>query len=753
MRSYKLKDRILKNGGKVKMKSECYVREDNSIILVGNSKLEIGIDKTNGKILSLRNLTTDTEYIQIKNFSTNFRIICPLPIPNVRDHEICGEQQIAESIEKENKEDGSVIIKVSYGKLNSKYGVFKIKVVYTIQVKPQSDETIWKIEIDNQDKYTIREVWFPKIGGIYKIGEDLVILPNQAGDIIRDPIHKFPPLGEIKKFPASAPFGPNLCKLKYRIHYPAQASMQWLDYGTEKEGLYLASYDKSVAFTGIQFEKMITADPVEGSQALGAFFVKYPFIKPGEKWESPEFVLALHQGDWHVGADKYRSWAYSWMQKCKIPDWVREANGFVLHTLKQQDGRVFDDYKDLPRILKEAKKFGVDLLYTLGWWKGGMDGDFPHYDAWDDNSLQQNIAKVHKEKGRIILYENCRIMNIRLKEYEEYGKNWAVKDMHNVEVREHWEWSTQYPYSFRGYGEPSMYGETFVIPCPSIKDWHQMLRKYAMKIAETYNADGIEMDQIGLASSLLCFDPEHPHKTPASAFGPGILEMIKTIKESTRRINPEFAILCEGIVDVYAQYTDLHYQLRGARFPAENFPELFRYTFPEVLLFLGSGVEEYDWLRRAFVLGMPFDVHYGSTHSAPYRDLNKYPNYIKHLRKLTQFRQSVKNYMIYGRFIDNVGIKSLDPNVEVKGFKDKNNNGLALVMWNKSSEDLEPTISVDIKRLGFKASDQFRVRNVQEKKPINTLAGSEKWGSKELKNIFPGRISKGGIVIILIEKT
>jgi len=33
-----------------------------------------------------------------------------------------------------------------------------------------------------------------------------------------------------------------------------------------------------------------------------------PVIHPGETWSSPPIGIAVHSGDWHETADRYREW-------------------------------------------------------------------------------------------------------------------------------------------------------------------------------------------------------------------------------------------------------------------------------------------------------------------------------------------------------------------------------------------------------------------------------------------------------------
>lgn len=746
-----------------------YLRTEAQAVLVGNDRVEIGIDRTHGCVIRLLNKVTGTEFIRVPGLSRAFRIIYPQASPGIRDLDLSAEFQasprfswiagdgpggLAEPIKGNTNRDiecpGRSTLVVQYDGLvsNPDAGApqsFPVSVSFFVTVDPGTEDTIWEIEVENQGAVVVREVWFPYLGGIGKIGpHDRAVLPYQAGNIIEDPLHAFPDSAALGRWPAWTPVGPNLAGLKYRIHYPAPASMQWLDYGTSEEGLMLASLDPSLDLTGIQFEKMLSAlhsSPVApraatpaGEEGLGMFFVKFPFLAPGRRWRSPPFLVSLHVGDWHRAADRYRAWAYRTWQLASIrrPAWVRSFNGLLMHTLRNQDRRTSDDYEDLPRIARIAKDLRLDALYTLGWWKEGMDAGFPRYEPWDDERLIAAIRRVHQEGLRVLLYANGRLFSLHDPDYPKVGASWAVKDAHGVEPREHWEWSTQYPSRL---DHPWIDGETYCIPCPSVPEWRAHLREVAARVTRSYGADGIEIDQVGIAPALLCFDSGHPHPNPAAAFGPGVRKLLQELRSDATiasvargrsaesEASQEFILLEEGVVDAHTPFVDLHYQMRGALPPAKDFPELFRYTFPEVRLLLAAGINEFEILYRTFALGMGFEVHYGSTHGAPYREYSRFPRHCATLRRLGDLRRRWGRYLLEGRFRDTCGIWCSEPRIEVKGFvadrtmfpvaasEDPGDprraageagaspSGFALVLWNHSSRDLAAVIRVDIGRL------------------------------------------------------
>ena len=72
-------------------------------------------------------------------------------------------------------------------------------------------------------------------------------------------------------------------------------------------------------------------------------------VKPGEKWKLPLSVLAVHEGDWHLSADRYREWARSWMKKPKVPQWMYDDNGWALMGI--QNGHPFHRIPEIFRAI------------------------------------------------------------------------------------------------------------------------------------------------------------------------------------------------------------------------------------------------------------------------------------------------------------------------------------------------------------------------------------------------------------------
>ena len=95
------------------------------------------------------------------------------------------------------------------------------------------------------------------------------------------------------------------------LEYPGRGSMQWFDYYSNEAGLYMASYNQELHYTRMSFGRL-----GQGPEA-GMWFVNYPFTARGISWESPALAVCLHTGDWHWGADRYRVWLESWIERAE----------------------------------------------------------------------------------------------------------------------------------------------------------------------------------------------------------------------------------------------------------------------------------------------------------------------------------------------------------------------------------------------------------------------------------------------------
>src|SRR5262249_47038500 len=143
----------------------------------------------------------------------------------------------------------------------------------------------------------------------------------------------------------------------------------------------------------------------------------------------PRFAIGVHhEGDWHEGvADAFESGPFrlDGGTSSNVPSWLRNQGaiytyaggdlggiydflptGSILHRL--------DSFRQLPRLLQEARTLGTNVIYLSDYWDGKGDpfvphewvkGDYiPRADLGGADALREGIAAVHRAGGRVILY-------------------------------------------------------------------------------------------------------------------------------------------------------------------------------------------------------------------------------------------------------------------------------------------------------------------------------------------------------------
>ena len=259
--------------------------------------------------------------------------------------------------------------------------------------------------------------------------------------------------------------------------------------------------------------------------------------------------------------------------------WVKELTGWQRIALKTQFGEDLYRFKDLPAMFEAGHKYGIDALFLFAWWKEGMDRAYPKYEepypgAWAE--LKANIAEVRRRGGRVILECNCHMVDPASDFYKAHGKDVLIRTINGDEHRP----SFVYP----GFGEfRAQYGaRQFPVACSGTALWRDTVFSQLELMQNKFDPDCLFVDCYG-----------------AVAYCAGIGKPLAT----------------EIATDIAASYTQfIHSGLGFADIApnTEQFPALFRYTFPEVIV-SNRGVRnaEGDFakkLRNCLVYGIRYDA-------------------------------------------------------------------------------------------------------------------------------------------------
>jgi hypothetical protein len=464
--------------------------------------------------------------------------------------------------------------------------------------------------------------------------------------------------------------------------------MGWMDLSGERGGIYLATHDQSSTGT------RLTALPAPGS-SFDMSLTKEVVVKPGETWQCPQAVLAVHEGDWHASADRYRAWAQGWMKRPNLPQWIREADGWVL--MGVQNGIPF---WRIPDIFRAAQWMGIEYLHVQGEGIDDMWFDaegkrhsheqtylYPSPKFGTPEELKAAIRKIHEQGGHVMFYFL----------YERWTPSHSTSDDFGTGKR------ADVPAEYQPPGM-DFYHENALCERPGRKPptehpfmairlmclgspgWREWMRHWAIDVyAKQYGADGFYWDVMGRNGPFRCFNERHGHEGQNN-WGAGCAKVLETVMREGLAINPDYSSAIEGCSDILGQWNGFHLMSGGTMSP-----NVFRYTFPEYLCV--DGFSNTIWkltqpqkAHRVFLDGERFDIH-------------GYHQVVKHIIAL---RKRIKPFIDWPAvFKDTSGLKVSDERVQARAFwrTEGENRVIAVTMMNE--EHVEgASVEVDLGPIG-----------------------------------------------------
>ena len=472
--------------------------------------------------------------------------------------------------------------------------------------------------------------------------------------------------------------------------YPGRSVMGWMDLAGERGGIYLATHDRHQ--TGTRLMALPTPDA-----RFDLSLTRETIVRPGETWPIPLSVLAVHEGDWHAAADRYREWARSWMQTPNVPQWMYDDNGWVLMGI--QNGIPFHR---IPDIFRQAQWMGVEYLHVQGegidnmWFDeaGNRHGHTmtylypaPKYGTVDE--LKSAIRTVHDRDGHIMFY----FLYERWTPSHETSDNFGTGTRSTVPAKY---WPPKGLYAGSALVENPGQTPTPENPFMAIRNmclaspgWQEWMRRWAVDVyAKEYGADGFYWDVMGRNGPFRCFNSNHNHEGE-NEWAAGSAKVLDTVIREGRQVNRDYSCAIEGCSDHLGQWVGYHL-MSGAT----KQTNVFRYTFPEYLCVDGLSNHYWDWTstqkaRRVFLNGEKFDIH----------------GYDQQIKQIIDLRRRVKPFIDWPAvFRDTVGLRlSGESNGQVRARSflrtDGSNQIAAVTMMNEGHVE-GATVELDLSPIG-----------------------------------------------------
>ena len=611
-------------------------------ITLENENFKISLDKNTGAISSFLVKKNQCDLISEKRLETNFRIC--LPLEEYACNYIDGMEQKPRSVTKNNN-----VITVIFSGMQSPKGTYPIDLLYTITLK--TDYVSFRSKLTNNDSNPISEFWFPRIGGMKDFGDNRnakLAVPNYASDS-RHHISLF------KNYPGGRGLGAEAAE--WSMDYPGMPMPWWDIYDEENNlGLYLGYHDTICRYSTWHTYLMPNTTGETDSwfakehgagQPVGLVFshVRYPFIKSGETLESGEFIIRVHEGDWHNGSQFYRKWFMSHFPFDKSNSWLRKESSWFTSIIYQPEDRVVTDFNGYNQWTKDAKEYGIGCYELIGWNSGGLERNYPLYipeEKIGGNIEFKNVLKSIKERGdHCLVFINYNILDKSTDWYkQELYKYMAQDEFGNQGI-------------WMGWGESTLLARRslnvrYHVRSSIIPRIEEILEGYFLQLVKD-GASGFQIDKICVGSSL-DFNPLNTLK-PDISLCEGLVQAIDHLYKKCQAINPDFRIASESGLDRLLPYFDVGY--RGS---AGYGISTLRYVFPEWTSCQHiSSPRDFKGVNGAVLTGSVIcvepDSYQGSLKQPIYADLG---NYIKEIERI---RRMLAEDIFLGKYYDDQFVK------------------------------------------------------------------------------------------------
>lgn len=638
------------------------------IYTLKNEYLSYSLDEK-AFVVSVKNLKSGNEYCVKKG--ELFRLI--YQYEDYYERSVNAAEQKAPSICLNGQ-----TLNVKYDKLTGPDGELDISLSYSFVLSERSLTVT--AEVENNSPVCINELQttaFSGIGALCGDGtQDNLLLPSTLGVNVPDPIHndlyKFAPLVG-RKYER-----PDQIRSYIDVPYPGVGTMQWFSLYNAKESIYVGNHDAKTRILSLHIER--NAD--EAALRLGV--CQFPFIKNGESYVTPPLVYAVLEGDWHSGAKLYRSVMendFNWNPPIR-PKWAQEFQGWLRVIFRTQSGEFNYHFSDIPRLFDQLKKVGLNTLFILGWPQYGFARMRPNY--WIDpkyiEDFKNGVDYVHKNGGKVVMFVSYTVVDKQSDFFlYENGDKALLRNFEGDFVK----------YS-ETYSADATYRRIFNLPkdqycsCSGSDQWHKKMQESA-KYCLSMGADAVLFD-LGATRPLLCFDENHDHSKPNETRSSRAARFAD-LRRLTKEAGEDKSIMQEHCIDVFAQHMDV-VQPNGFK-PRDlnRKPEMFRYTFPEIIMTnRESAMDEtnlHDNINYSFIYGLAYDLSIFRCAGAP-EDIPRYSEYLSEVLKL---RKRYEKYFSYGKFVDEDGfdVSGDSSRVRNKAYLSDDGN-LGVAVWNNSDE-------------------------------------------------------------------
>ena len=600
-----------------------------------NDKLTVELNER-GALEGLTDRRLNRSYLPVKRFLNLFRLCVPSPQWDGR-YADSNASQVNLSLEAENRVVGT------FREFTAADGA-KLDIAVTVTYILEERMLKLRYRVENQSGAAISQILFPMLSGFADGSKGMRMYAPEQAFLTEDRV--WDPFAAGNKNHKGWTRNNN----RHDVRYPQLLSTAWLDYSDQAGGVSVEQRGEQFDICDFGVEHLIEkdrGDPEKNIRALQIALQSSPNIQSGEAWESPEFVIYVHEGDWHSAAASHREWLRTVTKFPEVSGEFQNTLGWHFYFMKQQDGTVFHDYNDLPKMAKAALDAGIHYIMVFGWFQAGHDNAYPfgYYanpDWGGEEVLREKLAECEAMGCHVIPFFNGTLLDISRKEYEEIAKKWPAVGRTGEPYCGTDFSRTNYNLGFRNAmldtTDRNMTLLDICITAPEVQKWW---KDTVRRIVRQYGFHNLQLDQIA-HKSYVCYDPGHHHEKPQFAYTKELEGLLGEIRKIVKEENPEGVMIGEGCSDLCGQYIDGFWNWNQLH----NHPEILRYSAPWLNYSHEIDANEYDSANRCFAEKILMDLKIEGGDGC----LADFPDFTNHLKELSQLKALLKDTYIDGEY-------------------------------------------------------------------------------------------------------
>jgi hypothetical protein len=618
-------------------------------VSIENTLYRLEVDAENGALCRVYDKVGDLELISEPALAESFRLL--LPLPEMEANIILGNEQKLSNF---NASEERLELFWN-GPLVNPQGAFDLSVTMQIELKDQA--VVFQIQVDNQTKHKLGEVWHAGLGGLMGLGSrqsTRTVLAKMRGPETSNLFMDFPESMGVGG-------GGGLRFPEYYVSYPVEIGMPWLDIynGELQRGVYYGCHDTTPRLFVLRFEMHpgLARNRLSGNwpseaeineqrdqypPGLVMHWVFFPYTEPGKSFVSPPVVLQSHAGDWHEAAKIYRAWFLSnyEIRPAEI-SWLRQSQAIQDTMFMLPEGNVMLTFAEMPKWAAEAQQFGVNAVLVSGWNVGGHDNQYPNYTpepklgTWEE--LKEAIAECHRIGSKVFFFANIQPVDVSTVHYEEELSRYRVMDGKGASTISGWGMGTLG--ARMGMTRPP------IGSCdPGFPQYRQIIVEHMRKLADI-GADGVHFDKV-IGRNAVDFNPALT-MPPDEAWFRGVLATMEETLDHCRAHVPHFCLGVESPWDRLLVYCDAWWLWHDM---LDHLP-VMKYTFPEFLPTFAV-VQPWDYNNANNAIRYGYQLIMGPVrYSTSMADKQSQP-ISTYVAELLRIRDELKETLFFGEFLD-----------------------------------------------------------------------------------------------------